>query len=294
MKAYTDYKFKYLYGHDRLVAPVREIEVLSYDGERFCSIKVGEHYDRINAEFIYMDAGRQGQVLPLTAPQLAELARQAMKFADLDDGAKERLVKKLHDQVGDYWHEPVYEDFSCICTTMGVEVGTTGAQPRANGAARDEIYFSGFGSQGDGACFAGNLRLADVAGAGARVREYAPQDTELHAIADQLELIVGVFMSTTVLLGVELDSPRIDISGQERGYRQEVASNILEYSTVDDQGDDGTLITLVDELEDAVEKTATDLANWLYKSLEAEYEYQTSAQSLIDRGVDYDEEGEEI
>ena len=49
------------------------------------------------------------------------------------------------------------------------------------------IWFSGFWSQGDGACFEG--RYAYAPRASLRIRDYAPRDTELHRIADALQAL---------------------------------------------------------------------------------------------------------
>jgi hypothetical protein len=49
------------------------------------------------------------------------------------------------------------------------------------------IWFSGFWSQGEGACFEGYWSHAK--GAVARIRDYAPQDATLHSIADRLKAI---------------------------------------------------------------------------------------------------------
>ena len=50
--------------------------------------------------------------------------------------------------------------------------------------AKPCIFFSGFWSQGDGACFEGHYSYA--AGAAAAIRAHAPLDVDLHAIADAL------------------------------------------------------------------------------------------------------------
>ena len=53
--------------------------------------------------------------------------------------------------------------------------------------ARPCIWFSGFWSQGDGACFEGYWSHAK--GVNARIRDYAPTDATLHCIADRLQAI---------------------------------------------------------------------------------------------------------
>jgi hypothetical protein len=54
------------------------------------------------------------------------------------------------------------------------------------------------------------------------------------------------------------------------------------------------MVEQVDTLIEEVEAVVTSLASWLYRTLQTEYEYQTSEQMLIDQDENYDEEGEII
>lgn len=73
MKAWTDYPFTRLGDTAGKKAPVREIEVLSYDGNKYCRIKVCGEEDSIKAGYIYPREGRLGEVPPITRRQLAML-----------------------------------------------------------------------------------------------------------------------------------------------------------------------------------------------------------------------------
>ena len=53
MKAWTDYPFTQLQDEAGKNAPVREIEVLSYDGDKYCRVRVCGHEDEIKAGYIY-------------------------------------------------------------------------------------------------------------------------------------------------------------------------------------------------------------------------------------------------
>ena len=75
-------------------------------------------------------------------------------------------VESVHDE----WWDDVYEVFKEDMSAIGVHVET--------------IYFSGFWSQGDGACFEGCWHYS--AGCVKAVKDYAPQDTDLHSIAKAL------------------------------------------------------------------------------------------------------------
>lgn len=58
MKAWTDYPFTFLGDEPFKLAPIREIEVLSYDSNRYCQINVEGHTAEIKAGFIYEQPGR--------------------------------------------------------------------------------------------------------------------------------------------------------------------------------------------------------------------------------------------
>lgn len=53
MKAYTDYPFRLLGDLEYKEAPMREIEVLSYDGDKYCNIVVNGILTEIKLGYIY-------------------------------------------------------------------------------------------------------------------------------------------------------------------------------------------------------------------------------------------------
>jgi hypothetical protein len=73
MKAWTDYPFERLGDKPNEMAPVREITVKSYDGDKYCRVKVGRVSEEVKAGYIYQQAGRLGEVPPITKAQLALL-----------------------------------------------------------------------------------------------------------------------------------------------------------------------------------------------------------------------------
>ena len=79
MKAYTDYPFTWLGDIEYQKAPVREIEVLSCDGNKYCKIKVAGEIDEIKSGYIYTKEGRCGEVPTLTQKQLLKLSRENQK-----------------------------------------------------------------------------------------------------------------------------------------------------------------------------------------------------------------------
>ena len=77
MQAWTDYPFTRLGDEPNTVAQVREITVMSYDGDKYCRIRVGRFSEEIKAGYIYQQPGRLGEVPPITRDQLAALELKA-------------------------------------------------------------------------------------------------------------------------------------------------------------------------------------------------------------------------
>ena len=93
---------------------------------------------------------------------------------------KDQLLEANRDvNVQFDWWTSTYESFVEDCRAIGIEVDP------------ERIHFSGFWSQGDGACFEGHYRHAK--GAAPHIHAYAPQDTELHRIADSLPIVCRIF-----------------------------------------------------------------------------------------------------
>ena len=120
-------------------------------------------------------------------PQIVETT--VYRLEELDDAAKDRARAWYRDiALDDDWHEFVYEDFERICAILGVRLKTDSVRLFGGGTRqKPRIYFSGFASQGDGACFEAGYAYEN--GASRAVRGHAPRDAELHRIADALQAI---------------------------------------------------------------------------------------------------------
>ena len=118
------------------------------------------------------------------------------------------------------------------------------------------IYFSGFWSQGDGACF--EARYAYEKNAPRKIRAHAPQHTELHAIADAVQAAQRR----------NFYQLRADVTHRGR-YNHEYCTAISV------ERDSPTSQDMTADAEDAVMKALRNLARWLYRQLEREYDYQT-------------------
>ena len=182
---------------------------------------------------------------------------------ELSDEAKD-AARCWYRQAGihDEWYDFVYEDFETICEILGVTLATTPVRLYGGGTReKPQIFWSGFASQGDGASFAG--RYSYARGAARAIRAHAPQDTELHRIADELQAI------------------------QRRNFHQlhapirQSGRYCHEYTmAIEVERDSPTWQPMTDGAEDTVIEAMRDLARWLYRQLEREYEYQTSDETV--------------
>ncbi|HEY0749560.1 MAG TPA: hypothetical protein VGD26_00315, partial [Chitinophagaceae bacterium] len=101
------------------------------------------------------------------------ISRTLFQFDELSDKAKE-VARDWYREglyMDNFEFECVIEEAKTIAAMMGIEI--------------DKVYWSGFSSQGDGACFEGSY--AYKKGSVKAVKDHAPQDEKLHAIASALQ-----------------------------------------------------------------------------------------------------------
>jgi hypothetical protein len=162
------------------------------------------------------------------------------------DEVKEQAIEKNWDINVDHdWWQFVYEDAVIIFEMLGYSLDE-----------KEPFYFSGFDSQGDGACI-NRAGWSYKAGCVKSVRDYAPQDNELHKIARELQNIAAKSFYTGTA------------SIWQSGYYYHEISML--FATDCEKGffDD-------DDFQDVT----ADLCRWLYKRLESEYNYLTSEEAI--------------
>lgn len=222
-------------------------------------------------------------------PRTQVVERTIYKFSELSDSAKQHAISEYSGDMGDWW-DSVYEDAINIATLMGITTH------------KDRIYFSGFSSQGDGASFRGSY--APVAGSVDVVKAHAPGDTELHAIAQALhDLQAGCYFELHASITTSErynHSGAMDVEAELHGP-SEARLTLDPVSVEDAYGEAGAvpnstvLHTLPNELVKELTTLLRDFADWIYKQLEKEYEYQTSEEVVAEmseaNGWEYDEQG---
>lgn len=156
------------------------------------------------------------------------------------------------------WWQWVYDDFEIICRCLGITIKQIPMNGRApTSRTRRCIWFSGFWNQGDGACFEGSWRYEP--GSSLAIRAHAPQDSALHEIADRLQAVQKRNFYQLVA----------DIRHRDRYYHAYCMDIRVERDTL-------TWQAMTEDAEEIVIDIMRDLAKWLYRTLEAEYEFLTS------------------
>jgi hypothetical protein len=185
------------------------------------------------------------------------------RLDELSDAVKENARAWYRDGGVDHdWFEFVYDDFERICDILGVRLKTIPVRLYGGGTRQKPcIWFSGFCSQGDGACFEGRYGYAPAASR--KIRDHAPKDAELHRIADALQAIQrrNFFQLHAA------------VAHRDRYYHEYCMAISVER-------DSPTCQDITADAEEAVIEALRDLARWLYRQLEREYDYLTSDEQV--------------
>ena len=169
-------------------------------------------------------------------------------FAELSPKAQARALEDHSRLCGEFWESDCTIDDAKQCLAFA-------------GFTIEKVYFSGFWSQGDGACFVGRWVARHVDAA--KMRQHAPQDAFLHAIADNLEKWAADYPQASF---------RVKHSGR---YSHEFCTEFA----VDLYGDaepSEEQRTHADDAEKGMIEEARDAMRWIYRQLQADYEFVTA------------------
>lgn len=171
-------------------------------------------------------------------------------FDELSQDAQEKVIDKNYDiNIDHEWWDSTYEDAKSIGKIMGIEISN--------------IYFSGFSSQGDGACFEGfyQYRKNSVKD----LKAYAPQDKELHRIVTELQDVQKrAFFSITANV-------------KQRGHYSHSGCTEITVGMNENIGQD-----TFSEIEETVITLLRDFMDWIYKTLEKDHDYLTSGEAILE------------
>ena len=172
------------------------------------------------------------------------------KFEELSDVAKQTALESLSDINVDYeWWDFVVDDAKEIGQLMGIDI--------------DKIYFSGFWSKGDGACFEGNYEYKT--GSVKAVLQHAPTDEELHRIVTELFSLQNKCLY------------QIRASVKQSGH---YSHRFCTDFSVDFESHATGNNYYSEEIEKAIIEVLRDYMLWIYKRLEAEHTHLSSEESI--------------
>lgn len=171
-------------------------------------------------------------------------------FDELSTEAKQKALDSNREiNIYDGWYENgVYEDAKTIASFFGLNI--------------EEIYFSGFWSQGDGACFTGNYsyKKDSLSFLKSYLGENAEQSSPYRIAKELQEIQRKQFYS-------------VECEIAQRGMYSH--SHTMYLSSFDAKR--------YDETENDLLRCFRAYADWIYKSLQKEYEYQTSDDAVTER-----------
>lgn len=176
------------------------------------------------------------------------------QFDELDERAKERAREWFRGCVDETDLEFAVEDCVNIADALGINLRQREVRLMGGGRRWErQVLYSVGGSQGGGACFEGSYRYKR--GSVAEVREFAPQDVELHRIAHALAKVQREnFYQLTAT-----------VQHYGRGHSMEM---LVERNGEELDVESGAGERVADALR--------DFASWIYRRLQAEWEYQVS------------------
>lgn len=186
---------------------------------------------------------------------------QLYKFNELSDAAKKRARDWWRKDDTDFDYDFIYDDAAEVGDRLGFDIRHTRRQ-LMDGTVRYDptIYWSGFWSQGDGACFEGTYSYKK--GCVEEIKKFAPNDKELLNIAEQL---------------VEMQRPWFyKLSGKVKHRGHYYHERSMECRL--DHPDWHTMERTLPEQEFA--DICADFAMWIYKRLREEYEYRASDEAV--------------
>jgi len=204
--------------------------------------------------------------------------RALFKFEELSDEAKEKARDwwREGDDSFDFDAEYVYEDASRMGKLMGIDLDAKPVKLMSGKTRYDPcIYYSGFSSQGDGACFEGTYRYQK---GGVKAIKAECNDPELIRIAEQLQKVQRQYFY------------KLRATASHRGhYYHSGCMSVEVYHYDDDYRDLGSA-------EDDITQLLRDFADWIYNQLENAYEYRMSDEAvdetIIANEYEFTEDGE--
>lgn len=190
---------------------------------------------------------------------------QVFKYSELSEHAKSKARDWWRNtSCGDnFFAEHVYDYAAEIGAIMGIDLCQTRKQ-RVDGSPiyTPTIYYSGFWSQGDGACFESTYRYKK--GALSALRKHV-NDPELLRICKALQDAQSKYFY------------RLQASTKHSGHYYHSGCMRVSVDYIGDYVDRET-----DKGEDEITQALRDFADWIYAQLESAYDYENSDDNVAE------------
>jgi len=209
---------------------------------------------------------------------MKEITIKAYEFDELSDKAKEkaRVWFRQTSEGDDYWTESIYDEAIEQGSHMGIEIkinerSWVNHKTGKSGVTKEPcIFWRGFWSQGDGACFEGAWSAGDVKAS--EVADGWGEDsstTEIKRIAAEFAKVAEKY-------------PYASFMVKHSGHYYHKYCTDFDFEPNDDTSDDWTDVKWAEFDAACVElkEAARDFMDWIYRQLEKEYEYQNSDEQV--------------
>lgn len=190
------------------------------------------------------------------------IEKEIFKFEELTEDAKETAREwwRRCENEDSSFAEFVFEDVCAIAELFGLDIHQRPVKLFGGGQRIEpSIYYSGFFSQGDGACFEGYYSYKKDCLK--KVKEYVPKDEELHRI---ISSIVDIQKRNFYSLVADV---------RHSGHYYHSGCMFVNVS----RGDDKEMSV---NTEDDLIQCLRDFADWIYKQLKNEYDYTMSDENI--------------
>ena len=181
-----------------------------------------------------------------------------IKYQDLPEDRKEQEREKYREHgLGYDWWDGVYDYAKETAEKFGLDI--------------DDISFSGFWSQGDGASYTGNLFFKECDAS------ELPEDVrDVYRTLHEVNSLIKIAHSKEYLFAqITRDA---SMYAHEGSMQFDFAEGVTEECACD----------ILDAREKDITEALRDYARWIYRTLEKEYEYLTSDEA-IDELLHYEE-----
>lgn len=219
------------------------------------------------------------------------------QFDELSDDAKQRARAWYREASADdsFWSEHVIDDAATACERMGFNVRQRPVKLMGGGTRLEPaIYFSGFWSQGDGACFEGSWSPETIMPREQFCAEYPAEWPNPDGTTEQSERNAELQRIHAESLRLAQLDPGNEVSWRCKHRGHGNAEYNTEFEHTDERcahceantdcTEDGCVCVCdtcnPNRLDEAHEENARDAMRWIYRQLEREWEWINSDEQI--------------